>query len=77
MSIQKNLKWASYFFVAALVVASLSGCSTSRKQPTAENSIANAAANPAAQPTAQAAKVKPAPKHATPSAEASSVTSRK
>jgi putative membrane protein len=75
MSIQKNLKWASNFFVAALVVASLSGCSTSRKQPTAENSLANAAATPAAQPTAQAATAKPAPKHATPSAEASSRSS--
>jgi putative membrane protein len=56
----QNLNGTQKFLIAAVVAAMLVGCSTSRKQPAAENSAAAAAATPAAQPTAaEAAK----PKH--------------
>src|SRR3984957_16766543 len=68
MHIHEKLRAARQFFVAALVAAALTGCSTSREQPPA-NANATVAAAPAAQPTAQEAKAKPA---RVPSPEASS-----
>jgi len=58
--------------MAALVGAALSGCSTSRQQPTAASSNASAIASPAARPvTAAATKGKPEPTHAALSSEVS------
>jgi putative membrane protein len=68
MGKQKILKVLRHLFVAALVGAALSGCSTSREQPPANTNTA--AAQPAAQPTTQEAKAKPAAR--VPSPEASS-----
>lgn len=70
LQIRKALR---HFMVATLAALLLAGCSTSRQQPSAENSNANAAPTPAAQPT-QAAKAKPA-KRATASEEASTKSS--
>jgi putative membrane protein len=68
MHIHEKLRASRQFFIAALVAAALTGCSTSRDQPPA-NASATVAAAPAAQPTAQEAKAKPA---RVPSPEASS-----
>jgi predicted outer membrane protein len=66
-----NLKDTRHLLIPALVLATLVGCSTSREQPSAENSTATAA-TPAAQPTAaEAAKTKPVAKRAAASQEAS------
>jgi putative membrane protein len=73
MKIQQNRKGTGQFLIAALVAAALSGCATSRQQPSVENTSANAAATPAAQATAQAARAKPAAR--TPSKEAPSKSS--
>src|SRR5262249_50082526 len=62
------------FLVAALVLAVLSGCASSRQQPSEANTSANAAATPA-QATAQAAKARPATTGRTSSAESSSKSS--
>jgi putative membrane protein len=67
-------KCAKPFIVGVLAALVLVGCSTSRQQPSADNTSAAASATPAAQPTAQAAKPKPA-KHA--SEEASTGSSSK
>ena len=69
MCIDKNPRPSRPILIAALAVALLAGCSTSRKQPEA-NASAAAAAQPSAQPTASEAKAKRA--RAVPSAEASS-----
>jgi len=68
MRIYKNLGKLRQFIVAAVVVALLGGCSTSRQQPAPDASAA--AAQPSAQPAAQQAKAKPAAR--VPSPEASS-----
>ena len=70
MRIQENLKGSRQFFIAALVIAALTGCSTSREQPPANANTNPVAAQPAAQPTAQSGKAKPAVR--VPSPEASS-----
>src|SRR5580692_3995837 len=59
MRIHENLRISRKFIIASLlaVVATLAGCSTSRKQPADASA---AAAQPAAQPTAQQAAAKPA-----------------
>jgi putative membrane protein len=75
MKIQQNRKGTGQFLIAALVAAALSGCATSRQQPSVENTSANAPATPAAQATAQAARAKPAATRGAPSAEASSKSS--
>jgi len=68
MGIQKKLKVSRYFYVGALVVVAIGGCSAKRQQPAPD---ANAAvSSPAAQPT-QAAEAKPRATHV-PSAEVSS-----
>lgn len=68
MGMQKKLKVSRHFFVAALVAASIGGCSAKRQQPAPD---ANAAvASPAAQAT-QAAEAKPRVTHV-PSANVSS-----
>lgn len=60
MGTQKKLKVSRHFFVAALVAATIGGCSAKRQQPTPD---ANAAvASPAAQAT-QAAEAKPRVTH--------------
>jgi putative membrane protein len=71
MNTLQYLKVTKHFLLAALVAGTLIGCSTSRKQPSAENSVANAAPSPAAQPTAEAVKAKRDAKRATESAETS------
>ena len=58
MGIQKTLKVSRHLFVAALVAAALTGCSTSREQPPANANTA--AVQPAVQPTTQETKAKPA-----------------
>ena len=68
MRIYKNLGKSRQFIVAAVGVALLGGCSTSRQQPAPDASAA--AAQPSAQPAAQQAKAKPAAR--VPSPEASS-----
>jgi putative membrane protein len=73
MKIQQNRKGTGQFLIAALVAAALSGCATSRQQPSVENTSANAAATPAAQATTQAVRAKPAAR--TPSKEAPSKSS--
>jgi putative membrane protein len=56
MGIKKKLKASHHFFIAALIVGTISACSAKRQQPDAN---ANAAVpSPAAQPT-QAAEAKP------------------
>jgi putative membrane protein len=71
MNTLQNLKGTQQFLIAAVVAATLVGCSTSRKQPSAENSAA-AAATPAAQPTAaEAAKPKRVAKRAAATEEVS------
>jgi predicted outer membrane protein len=72
MKTLQNLKGTKHSLIAAVVAATLIfvGCSTSRKQPSAENSTA-AAATPAAQPTADAVKAKREAKRATASTEVS------
>jgi putative membrane protein len=75
MKIPENYKSISRFFIPAVIDAALTGCATSRQQPSDANLAANAAASPAAQPTAQAARAKPAPTRRAPSAEASSKSS--
>jgi putative membrane protein len=58
MRIHENLRISRKFIIASLlaVVATLAGCSTSRKQPADASA---AAAQPSAQPTAQQAAAKP------------------
>jgi putative membrane protein len=68
MGIKKKLRVSRYFFVAALAVAAIGGCSAKRQQPAPD---ANAAvASPAAQAT-QATEAKPRATHV-PSPEVSS-----
>jgi putative membrane protein len=68
MGLQKKLKVSRHFFVAALVAATIGGCSAKREQPAPD---ANAAVpSPAAQAT-QAAQAKPRVTHV-PSADVSS-----
>jgi putative membrane protein len=73
MNTLQNFKGTKYFLIPIVVVATLVGCSTSRKQPSAENTTAAAAAaTPAAQPTtAEGAKTKRVAKRAAAPAEAS------
>ena len=59
MNILQNPKATGQFLIAAIVAAALSGCATSRKQPSAANTATNAAAVPAARPTSSA-QAKPA-----------------
>jgi putative membrane protein len=75
MKIQRNRKGTGQFLIAALVAAALSGCATSRQQPSDANANVNVAATPAAQATPQAARAKPAATRRAPSAEASSKSS--
>ncbi|MGO9452735.1 MAG: DUF4142 domain-containing protein [Candidatus Binataceae bacterium] len=70
MDILQNCRRTGKFFIAALVTAVLSGCSTSRDQPPAAN--ANVAAPPAAaQPVEKEAKAKSLMARAAASPEAS------
>lgn len=69
MNTLHNLTGTKHFLIPIVVVATLVGCSTSRQQPSAENTTA-AAATPAAQPTA-AAKAKREAKRSTAPAEVS------
>jgi putative membrane protein len=69
MRIYKNLGTLRQLMIAAVVVAVLGGCSTSRQQPAADANAA--AAQPSAPPTAQQAEAKHA-KAAVPPAEVSS-----
>ena len=69
MNTLQNLKGSKHFLIPIVVVATLVGCSTSRQQPSSENTTA-AAATPAAQPTA-AANAKGEAKRATAPAEVS------
>lgn len=72
MNTPQNRRGTGTFLIAALVVAALGGCGTSREQPPTANTNANGAAAPAAaQPNAEA-QAKPAATRATPSAEVSS-----
>jgi putative membrane protein len=68
MRLYKNLRTSRQFIIAAVVVAVLGGCATSRQQPAPDASVA--AAQPSAQPAAQPAKAKTAAR--VPSPEASS-----
>jgi putative membrane protein len=67
MRVHKNPGSSRQLIIAAVVVALLGGCSTSRQQPAPDASAA--AAQPSAQPAAQEAKAKPAAR--VPSPEAS------
>ena len=60
MRMPENLRISRQFLLAAVVVATLGGCSTSRKQP-APNSDASTAAQPSAQPSAQQPQAKATP----------------
>src|ERR1700676_2907654 len=72
MNILQNRRGTGQVLIAALVVAALGGCATSREQPPVANANANIAAAPeAAQPSAQKAKVRPAVTRAAPSPQAS------
>lgn len=71
MKILENYKGIERFFIPAVIAAALTGCATSRQQPSDANHTANAAASPAAQATAQAARAKPAATRRAPSAETS------
>ena len=76
MNTRQNPQSTRYFFVAALVAAALSGCSTSRQQPAVARSSASVTASPAARPAAAAAtKTKPKPTHAALSSEGSTKSS--
>jgi putative membrane protein len=68
----QNFKSAGGLLIPVVVLATMVGCSTSRQQPSPENSNA-AAVTPAAQPTiAEAAKPRHVAKHGTESVEVSS-----
>ena len=69
MNTLHKLTGTKHFLIPIVVVATLVGCSTSRQQPSAENTTA-AAATPAAQPTA-ASKAKREAKRSTAPAEVS------
>jgi len=60
MKILQNVKGIGPIFIAAVIAAALTGCATSREQPSDANTTANAAATPAARPTVTTAKIKPA-----------------
>lgn len=70
MNTPQNRRGTGTFLIAALFVAALGGCGTSREQPPAANT--NASAPAATQTTAEAAKAKPTVTRAVPSAEVSS-----
>jgi len=70
MKILQNVKGIGQIFVAAVVAAALTGCGTSRQQPSDANTTANAPATPAVRATITTAKTKPA-KRAIQSAETS------
>jgi putative membrane protein len=64
----QNVKGIGQIFIAAVIAAALTGCATSRAQPSDSNTTANAVATPAARATITTAKTKPA-KRAIQSAE--------
>jgi putative membrane protein len=70
MGIKEKLEVPRYFFVAALAVAAIGGCSANRQQPAPDANANAAVASPAAQAT-QAAAAKPRATHV-PSPEVSS-----
>jgi putative membrane protein len=70
MKMLQNVKGIGHIFIAALIAAAVTGCATSREQPSDANTTANAAATPAARATITTAKAKP-PKRAIQSAETS------
>lgn len=61
MRMPENLRISRQFLIAAVVVATLGGCSTSRKQPASNSDASNAAAQPSAQPTALQPQAKATP----------------
>ena len=61
MRMPENLRIPRQLLIAAVVVATLGGCSTSRKQPASNSDTSSAAAQPSAQPTAQQPQAKATP----------------